>query len=523
MLQHVSFDRLVYSPFSWTLYLFLSTISFTAQGGSTQLLPDFVVTGITITPASPTVNTIFTAKITVKNRGTAAGNGKRLTIWPNHASVQACNAGGGISVSVGTLAKGISKTFTIEGLSAESIGTKTLRAFVDSTCVTNESNEGNNQLTKSYSTINYSLSDLKGTWYLFDLISGDANFPANEDCSNGQKPGWMYTTATIDVSGNVSGADRVTDSLGNINQPLGPMPVIIDSAGVITKQYPETNGFGFHGKLKRTKNFIASNLSGPVSHTGTGVCGYHLLTWIKRSNSFRTADLSGTWTYHMLFTGNGANEKNGWAYGTYSIDSSGRITYSTITDSYGLSGCSRIVQDSENPIRIDSSGKMTQTGFIGAMTSTKDVFVGVVNMDLSDPNGKDLCPSQLKGPAMITAVKTGNTQYAETDLQGAWWDHEIFTGKLPNVNSGWLWASFSLGADGVVISPIQLTVQLTNPYQSGSATNPASGSLVVSKVGQVIGDPNAPPGIMTPSKDMIVFSDNPNTTNGWKLSVMMKK
>lgn len=113
-------------------------------------LPDFVVTGITLTPTSPAANTTFTANVTVTNQGAASGDGKRLTVWSNRTTVQTCGASGGKSVTVGTLANGASKTLTITRLTAGAKGAKMLRAFVDSGCATAESNEGNNQFTTSY-------------------------------------------------------------------------------------------------------------------------------------------------------------------------------------------------------------------------------------------------------------------------------------------------------------------------------------------------------------------------------------
>lgn len=114
------------------------------------LLPDFVVTSISLTPVSPTQNGKFDAAVTIKNQGAAAGNPRRLTVWANRTGKQKCNADGGKSTSLSSIAKGASKTVTIKGIPAGSKGTKTLRAFVDSSCATRELEEDNNQFTKSY-------------------------------------------------------------------------------------------------------------------------------------------------------------------------------------------------------------------------------------------------------------------------------------------------------------------------------------------------------------------------------------
>jgi len=127
-----------------------------AQGAGTivnddvLLQADFVVTSISLSPASPTLKGTFSAIVTVKNQGTAAGNGGYLDVWANQPVAQTCPADGNGFALVGTLAAGASKTFTITGLAAGTPGAKTLRAFVDSSCLTTESNESNNQLTQAY-------------------------------------------------------------------------------------------------------------------------------------------------------------------------------------------------------------------------------------------------------------------------------------------------------------------------------------------------------------------------------------
>jgi len=113
-------------------------------------LPDFIVTGITLTPVSPEINAAFTAKVTVKNQGKSAGNGGSLLVWANQSATPLCGASADKSVAVGTLAAGASKTLTFTGLKDAIAGVKTLRTFVDGGCATLESNESNNQLTLSY-------------------------------------------------------------------------------------------------------------------------------------------------------------------------------------------------------------------------------------------------------------------------------------------------------------------------------------------------------------------------------------
>ncbi|CAK0761782.1 hypothetical protein CCP3SC15_270010 [Gammaproteobacteria bacterium] len=115
--------------------------------------PDFVVTGMTLSATSPAANSTFSVNVTVRNQGTAAGDGGQLNVWLNQAEDQNCDAPGDRSAVVGVLAVGASKTLTFTGLPAGGVGSKTLRAFVDSACTIPEFNEINNQYTRTYTVV----------------------------------------------------------------------------------------------------------------------------------------------------------------------------------------------------------------------------------------------------------------------------------------------------------------------------------------------------------------------------------
>jgi subtilase family serine protease len=114
-----------------------------------DLRADFVVTALTVTPASPVANNVFTLSATVKNQGAAARPAGYLDVWMNQPTATACGANSDAWLDIGTIAAGASKTVTLS-LVAETSGAKTARAFVDSWCETIEANEGNNQRTLSY-------------------------------------------------------------------------------------------------------------------------------------------------------------------------------------------------------------------------------------------------------------------------------------------------------------------------------------------------------------------------------------
>ncbi|CAK0750061.1 conserved hypothetical protein [Gammaproteobacteria bacterium] len=119
----------------------------TPRGASPK--PDFVVANLSWKPANPGANGFFDVDVTIKNQGTTGAEGGYLDIWANQATAQGCGAEGDAWTSIGNLAAGASRTVTLT-LKVPTGGTRTLRAFVDSWCETVESNEANNQFTRTY-------------------------------------------------------------------------------------------------------------------------------------------------------------------------------------------------------------------------------------------------------------------------------------------------------------------------------------------------------------------------------------
>ena len=117
---------------------------------TTVPFPDFRIESISLNPSSPTANSTFSATVKVKNYGTGSGDAKYLDVWANRSSSAGCESTGDDYANMGNINQGVTKTYTFSGLLAGSAGTKTFRAFIDSGCDTDESNENNNQSTKAY-------------------------------------------------------------------------------------------------------------------------------------------------------------------------------------------------------------------------------------------------------------------------------------------------------------------------------------------------------------------------------------
>ncbi|MBK1641101.1 hypothetical protein CKO12_04270 [Chromatium okenii] len=110
---------------------------------------DLAITNMVITPTTPIINGLFDVAVTVKNFSKKALDAGSLTIWKSQTKIGTCGALGNAQTKVGSLAAGASRTLTAR-LRTPNAGTYTARAFIDSRCTTTESNEADNQLTKSY-------------------------------------------------------------------------------------------------------------------------------------------------------------------------------------------------------------------------------------------------------------------------------------------------------------------------------------------------------------------------------------
>lgn len=115
--------------------------------------PDLVVTTISLSPTAPVAGNTFSADVRIKNQGTATSSVGLVTIWTDRPGVPACRANGNKSVALGAIAPGQTARYVIAGLTADSTGRKTLRAFVDSACAIAESAEANNHFTSAYSVV----------------------------------------------------------------------------------------------------------------------------------------------------------------------------------------------------------------------------------------------------------------------------------------------------------------------------------------------------------------------------------
>ncbi len=114
--------------------------------------PDFVVTSVVLSPVPGLLEDVFTATVTVRNKGDVAGDAGDVGLWVARDGTAALP--GEIpdqTEVVGPLAVGEMRTLIFHDLVAPALsGTYHCRAFVDVGNVTEEKSEGNNQKTRTY-------------------------------------------------------------------------------------------------------------------------------------------------------------------------------------------------------------------------------------------------------------------------------------------------------------------------------------------------------------------------------------
>jgi hypothetical protein len=245
-------------------------------------LSDFVVTSITLNPSSPTANGTFSVDVVVKNQGTAAGDGKTLSVWVNQGSNQNCGASGDKSTSVGTLQSGESKTFTFSSLSAGSSGSKTFRAYVDSGCGTSESDENNNQLTKSYTVssppTNCTLGEAVDNTSLTFTTGGGAN--------------WFCETTTTYNGGDAAQSGAITHNQESWMQT--------------TVSGPGTLRFYWKVSSEGNYDFLEFYIDGVLQHQITGA-----VDWVQKSYTISSGSHTLKWRY-MKDVSNSLGNDCGW-------------------------------------------------------------------------------------------------------------------------------------------------------------------------------------------------------------------
>lgn len=223
----------------------------------------------------------------------------------------------------------------------------------------------------------FTTSDLEGIWNLHALGTLSSF------------GGWIHGIFTFDSSGDFTGS-WIT-SRGHSESPRGTFN--IDVYGVIEALYFGGLTGTFHGVMCKNKGMMVS--------TGTGGDGsYQLHIFVKTGGTFSISDLSGTWHWHGLATGDNAAWK-GWFYGTTIVDSNGG--FSMVPGSY-LNSSGETDATLSGTMSVTNDGIVTildTTNTHGTMNIDKDMIV----MTMDDGGGGYNLIIIVKANADIQAIK----------------------------------------------------------------------------------------------------------------------
>jgi len=263
-------------------------------------LPDFIVESITFSTATPAPNAAMSATIVVKNQGGVSGNAGYLDVWIDRAAVASAGSDGDYYFTVGTLAAGATKSFTHTFNAPASAGTKTYRAFVDSYNETLESDETNNQLTRTYTvtapiyTITTASSPATG-----GATSGGGAKASGTSCTVTATPSagysfaaWRENGATVSTTPSytfaVTGPRTLTAMFYASETPAYIVPYDLDDVLTSTGSY---TGYIFDGEfdspyypedLYGTLTLKVSKLTGALSAKAvlqTGAVSFSAKAW----------------------------------------------------------------------------------------------------------------------------------------------------------------------------------------------------------------------------------------------------
>jgi hypothetical protein len=242
-----------------------------------------------------------------------------------------------------------------------------------------------------------------------------------------------------------------------------------------------------HGTVSKSKNVEVD--------TGNSAGTPGLSVVVKKSGTFTTADLAGTWYGHYLAVGDGAN-MNIWMYDNEQIDANGVSTMSSIVKSTGsVSGTETKTYIIANDGTITVAGSTLH----GQMNSDKNLIV----FTISSTNGSYF---------MGVLVKAGAT-FTQADLAGNWVAHAL---AARDTGNRWGYATLNIDSTGnFPVSPWTVSSGL-NLLESGQLVISSGGIVTVTGVSDVHG-------VLSADKNVLIIAGNTNSGQDRTLFVIVKR
>ena len=174
---------------------------------------------------------------------------------------------------------------------------------------------------------------------------------------------WGYGTAVINERQR-----HVTCVAGSngCSTPWSTAFTIDTTSGVVSQTgYPS-----FSGVMSQDKSMMVATMDDDGG-------GYNLIILQKAGGTFAQSDLTGTWNFHQLWSGDPPGNNNGWGYLTAVIDGSGSTSLYCGADSDN--SCNPYGAPLSRTLTITTSGVVSQTGdpnFNLMMSQDKSILVG---------------------------------------------------------------------------------------------------------------------------------------------------
>ena len=203
----------------------------------------------------------------------------------------------------------------------------------------------------------FSQSDLVGTWNMIHFYTGP-------DVTNGNAPGWVSASATVDASGNAT-VGTILSSKGIAPPLTGTIKWTMKADGTITESGTDAFGPATNLKLSASRQIVVGTSSDEGSDRLIRIAVK------QQTGAFSAADIaSKSLVYNSIASGAG----NIWSYGAEETDASGAATMLT---QIWPSGAQPGYPKANGTFSVDANGLVSNSSnpdFHGIMTPDKNVI-----------------------------------------------------------------------------------------------------------------------------------------------------
>ncbi|MDH3328160.1 MAG: hypothetical protein OEM01_02905 [Desulfobulbaceae bacterium] len=113
------------------------------------------------------------------------------------------------------------------------------------------------------------------------------------------------------------------------------------------------------------------------------------------------------------------------------------------------------------------------------------------------------------------APSTHAVLFSTQDLSGTWYGHQVVSGDAPGDDPRWGYGGVTIDSSG------NYTASWTSPTQTNEVS---AGTIQISTTGMItVDNQSLTHGVMNDDKDLIVFIDGTNQSQGNALTVMVKR